>query len=106
HMACLDGVPAVKCGPGRSERSHTPDEYVLESEILEGARFYARLVRAYAELREREEAACAAGGTGPSRSTSACCATPPARTIASTNASWPTTCAPRSRTRRCSRKPA
>jgi hypothetical protein len=30
---------------------------VLESEIVDGARFYARLVRAYAELREREEAA-------------------------------------------------
>ncbi len=56
-MVFMEGIPAVKCGPGRSERSHTPDEYVLESEILEGARFYTRLVRAYAELREREEAA-------------------------------------------------
>jgi acetylornithine deacetylase len=48
-MVFLEGIPAVKCGPGRSERSHTPDELVLESEILEGARFYARLVRACAE---------------------------------------------------------
>jgi acetylornithine deacetylase len=56
-MVFMEGIPAVKCGPGRSERSHTPDEYVLESEILEGARFYARLVRAYAELRQEEEAA-------------------------------------------------
>jgi acetylornithine deacetylase len=56
-MVFMEGIPAVKCGPGKSERSHTPDEYVLESEILEGARFYTRLVRAYAELREREEAA-------------------------------------------------
>ncbi len=56
-MVFMEGISAVKCGPGRSERSHTPDEYVLESEILEGARFYTRLVRAYAELREREEAA-------------------------------------------------
>jgi acetylornithine deacetylase len=48
-MVFLEGIPAVKCGPGRTERSHTPDEFVLESEILEGARFYARLVRAYAE---------------------------------------------------------
>jgi len=47
-MVFLEGIPAVKCGPGRSERSHTPDEFVLESEILEGARFYARLVRAWA----------------------------------------------------------
>ncbi|HEY0515100.1 MAG TPA: M20/M25/M40 family metallo-hydrolase [Thermoanaerobaculia bacterium] len=48
-MVFLQGIPAIKCGPGRSERSHTPDEFVLESEILAGARFYARLVRAYAE---------------------------------------------------------
>lgn len=51
-MALLGGVPAVKCGPGRSERSHTPDEFVLEEEILDGARFYTRLIGAYAELRE------------------------------------------------------
>jgi len=56
-MVFMEGIPAVKCGPGQSERSHTPDEYVLESEILEGARFYTRLVRAYAEQRQREEAA-------------------------------------------------
>jgi acetylornithine deacetylase len=61
-MALLDGVPAVKCGPGRSERSHTPDEYVLESEVLDGARFYTRLIGAYAEVREeaRERRAAAA----------------------------------------------
>lgn len=35
--------PAVKVGPGRTERSHTPDEFVLESEILEGAAFFERL---------------------------------------------------------------
>ena len=56
-MVFMEGIPAVKCGPGKSERSHTPDEFVLESEIVDGARFYTRLVRAYAELREREEAA-------------------------------------------------
>jgi len=39
------GTPAVKVGPGRSERSHTPDEYVLASEILAGAAFYERAVR-------------------------------------------------------------
>jgi acetylornithine deacetylase len=48
-MVFLEGIPAVKCGPGRTERSHTPDEFVLESEILDGARFYTRLVRAFAE---------------------------------------------------------
>jgi len=38
-------LPAIKVGPGRSERSHTPDEFVLESEIVDGARFYERLAR-------------------------------------------------------------
>jgi acetylornithine deacetylase len=52
-MALLSGPPAVKCGPGRSERSHTPDEFVLEGEVLDGARFYTRLVGTYAELRLR-----------------------------------------------------
>ena len=51
-MALLSGPPAVKCGPGKSERSHTPDEFVLEGEVLDGARFYTRLVGTYAELRK------------------------------------------------------
>ncbi|MFN7973180.1 MAG: M20/M25/M40 family metallo-hydrolase [Acidobacteriota bacterium] len=42
--ALLD-MPAIKVGPGLTERSHTADEFVLESEILEGARFYEALVR-------------------------------------------------------------
>ncbi len=43
--ALLDAdVPALKVGPGLSERSHTPDEFVLESEILAGARFYGRFL--------------------------------------------------------------
>ena len=48
----LSGDGAIKCGPGRSERSHTPDEFVLEEEVLDGARFYTRLIGAYAELRD------------------------------------------------------
>jgi acetylornithine deacetylase len=48
-MVFLASVDAIKCGPGRSERSHTADEFALESEVLAGARFYTRLVRAYAE---------------------------------------------------------
>jgi acetylornithine deacetylase len=40
--------PSIKVGPGRTERSHTPDEFVLESEILEGAAFYEALVREWA----------------------------------------------------------
>jgi len=35
--------PSVKMGPGRSERSHTADEYIMVSEILEGINSYIRL---------------------------------------------------------------
>lgn len=38
------GIPAVKVGPGQSERSHRPDEFVLEQEIVDGAEFYERLL--------------------------------------------------------------
>lgn len=55
-MVFMDGIPVVKCGPGRTERSHTPDEFVLEEEVLDGARFYARLVRAFAEMQEEAAA--------------------------------------------------
>lgn len=43
-------TPAVKVGPGETGRSHAPDEYVLESELLDGARFYERAALAYADL--------------------------------------------------------
>jgi len=42
-MALLHAVPAVKCGPGDSRRSHTPDEYLLLDELEAGAAFYAAL---------------------------------------------------------------
>jgi acetylornithine deacetylase len=45
-MALLGGVPAVKCGPGETARSHTADEYVLASELAAGLAFYARFVPA------------------------------------------------------------
>lgn len=41
-------IPGIKCGPGRTERSHQPDEFVLEEEIVEGRRFYERLCEAFA----------------------------------------------------------
>ncbi|MGC8724227.1 MAG: M20/M25/M40 family metallo-hydrolase [Acidobacteriota bacterium] len=50
------GIPGIKAGPGRTERSHTPDEFVFESEILDGASFYERLVR------EVPSFLCAGGG--------------------------------------------
>lgn len=43
----LKGIPAVKCGPGDSKRSHTPDEYVTVEELEAGAAFYERLIRSY-----------------------------------------------------------
>jgi acetylornithine deacetylase len=46
-----EGVPGIKLGPGASERSHTPDEWVVESEILDGARCYEALARAFAAAR-------------------------------------------------------
>jgi acetylornithine deacetylase len=55
-MVFLHGIEAIKCGPGLSERSHTADEFVYESEVVEGARFYTRLVRAYAEALGEEAA--------------------------------------------------
>ena len=105
-LALLDGVPAIKCGPGESERSHTPDEFVLEEEVLDGARFYARAgPQACAERRnlmarlwepaegtDRRRAARRAGAR----------ATPPARTTCSTSGWCPTTSRPRSPTPRCS----
>lgn len=43
-QALLD-LPTLKIGPGKSERSHTADEFVLRSEIKEGIRIYIELLR-------------------------------------------------------------
>lgn len=56
-MALLPGVPAIKCGPGATERSHTPDEFVLASEVEEGTQFYSAIIPAALE------AVCSAGTT-------------------------------------------
>ncbi|MBO0930537.1 M20 family metallo-hydrolase [Fibrella aquatilis] len=37
-------IPSLKCGPGRSERSHTADEFVLLSEIEAGIAGYRALL--------------------------------------------------------------
>jgi acetylornithine deacetylase len=42
-MALLQGVPAIKCGPGQTARSHTPDEFVLRGELEAGVAFYTQL---------------------------------------------------------------
>ena len=41
HFKC----PTVKIGPGRSERSHTADEYIYLSEIEEGIEIYISLLK-------------------------------------------------------------
>jgi len=43
----LRHTDAVKCGPGTSRRSHTPDEFVDLPEVSEARRFYGQVVRAY-----------------------------------------------------------
>ena len=43
----LRHTDAVKCGPGTSRRSHTPDEYVDLPEVSAAREFYGALVRAY-----------------------------------------------------------
>ena len=43
-MALLEGVPAVKCGPGRTERSHVADEYVTREELAAGVDFHVALL--------------------------------------------------------------
>jgi acetylornithine deacetylase len=43
----LRHVDAVKCGPGTSRRSHTPDEYVDLPEVTAARAFYAELAQAY-----------------------------------------------------------
>lgn len=48
--AFLKGIPAVKIGPGDTQRSHRPNEFILTSELEAGARFYCSAVRNYFEL--------------------------------------------------------
>ncbi|MEO8276452.1 MAG: M20/M25/M40 family metallo-hydrolase [Thermoanaerobaculia bacterium] len=43
-MTFFRGIPALKVGPGESERSHRPNEFVSEREILDGGDFYERLL--------------------------------------------------------------
>jgi acetylornithine deacetylase len=50
----LRHTDAVKCGPGTSRRSHTPDEYVDLPEVAEARRFYGELARTYLSVPEGE----------------------------------------------------
>jgi acetylornithine deacetylase len=52
----VTGAPAIKCGPGASERSHTADEWIGEDEVIAGADFYVAFVRQCALLSASAEA--------------------------------------------------
>lgn len=43
-MALMSAFPSLKMGPGESSRSHTADEFVLESEISDGIATYLRIL--------------------------------------------------------------
>lgn len=47
------GIPAIKIGPGETERSHTVDEYVFEHEILAAVDVYTRIVEDYEKALSR-----------------------------------------------------
>lgn len=49
-LVFFQGIPAVKIGPGETGRSHTVDEFVLESEILLGVQVYCKIIERYGEL--------------------------------------------------------
>ena len=49
-MALMHGIPSLKMGVGESCRSHGADEYVLESEIVEGIKVYIDFLSALREL--------------------------------------------------------
>ncbi len=50
----FEGVPGIKCGPGLSPRSHRPDEFVAERELIEGTALYARMAEIFPTLCERK----------------------------------------------------
>jgi acetylornithine deacetylase len=52
--AFLKGIPAVKVGPGDTNRSHRPNEYLLLSELKEGTAFYSRFINTYFRMAVKE----------------------------------------------------
>ena len=49
-MALMHGIPSLKMGVGESARSHGADEYVLESEIIEGIQVYIDFLAALSKV--------------------------------------------------------
>jgi len=54
--AFLKGIPAVKVGPGHTNRSHRPNEYLLLSELEKGVAFYSRFIHTYFRMAAKEVA--------------------------------------------------
>ena len=52
--AFLKGIPTVKVGPGNTNRSHQPNEYLLLSELKEGVMFYSQFIYAYFRMAAAE----------------------------------------------------
>jgi acetylornithine deacetylase len=52
--AFLKGIPAVKVGPGNTNRSHRPNEYLLLSELETGVAFYSRFIHTYFRMAAAE----------------------------------------------------
>ena len=52
--AFLKGIPTVKVGPGHTNRSHRPNEYLLLSELEKGVVFYSRFIHAYFRMAAAE----------------------------------------------------
>jgi acetylornithine deacetylase len=54
--AFLKDIPAVKVGPGDTNRSHRPNEYLLLSELEKGVAFYSRFTHTYFRMAAKEVA--------------------------------------------------
>jgi acetylornithine deacetylase len=52
--AFLKGIPAVKVGPGDTDRSHRPNEYLLLSELEKGVLFYSGFIHTYFRMAAAE----------------------------------------------------
>lgn len=48
--AHLGALPAVKIGPGDTHRSHRPDEFITEAELLAGVAFYTQVAQTFFSL--------------------------------------------------------
>lgn len=44
-MALMNGFPTLKMGPGRSQRSHCADEFIMLQEMEDGLRRYHSFIR-------------------------------------------------------------